>query len=356
MSARRILAILVKDLRDAMRDGRILVLLALPVGMAVFYNATIGDSDALPETEVAVAAPGGGDALVRELRAATGKSVKLQVRAAAGATAARRLVANADVELAIVADAAGTGARPSALVLVAANASPTAQSVAALVPDALARAAGRTPAATTRVAAVAPADRRPYELLEARELSVLVVIVLLVAFVAMLVVPMQTAEELETGTLGALRLAASGPEILAAKAIAGCLYSIGGIALTVLLTRLEVHDPPLFAGAALALTLSLVGFGLLIGLLVPNSNAISTYGAFFLFPLVAAAGAVFLIDPGTVATLLDLLPFTQGTKLLTDGQSATTPFDAGAGAWAVVGVWAVLGYALLARIATRREL
>ena len=70
MSLRRIFAILLKDLRDAGRDGRILVLLALPIGMAVFYNATIGDDDELPETKVAVVESGGG-ALARELRTAT---------------------------------------------------------------------------------------------------------------------------------------------------------------------------------------------------------------------------------------------------------------------------------------------
>ena len=58
---------------------------------------------------------------------------------------------------------------------------------------------------------------------------VLIVIVLLVGFVAMMVVPIQTAEELETGTFGALRLAATGPEILAAKASAGFLYGAAGI-------------------------------------------------------------------------------------------------------------------------------
>ena len=93
----------------------------------------------------------------------------------------------------------------------------------------------------------------------------------------MMVVPIQTAEELETGTFGALRLAATGPEILAAKALAGYVYGAAGVGLTVVLTGLDVHDPLLFFGAAFALIVSLVGFGLLLGLLVPNANAINTY-------------------------------------------------------------------------------
>ena len=135
------------------------------------------------------------------------------------------------------------------------------------MPDALTRAAGERPAAQMQVSTVAQTDPKPYDIVEQRALTVLIMIVLLVAFVAMMVVPIQTAEELETGTFGALRLAATGPEILAAKAIAGCTYGVAGVAVTALLTRLDIDDPALFFGAALALVVSLVAFGLLLGLL-----------------------------------------------------------------------------------------
>jgi hypothetical protein len=355
MSPRRIFAILIKDLRDAARDGRILVLLALPIGMAVFYNATIGDDDELPETKVAVVESGGG-AIARELRKATDKTAKLKVQRVSSAQSARERVAKGDVDVAVVAREAAAAGTPSALVLVGQDASATAQSVVALVPDALTRAAGKTPSATATVNTVPPSDQKPYEILEQRSLAVLMVIILLIAFVAMMVVPMQTAEELEKGTYGALRLAVTGPEILAAKAIAGYLYSILGVAATLLLTKLDIADPLLFGAATLALTVSLVGFGLMLGLLLPNSNAINSYGAFFLFPLIIAGGAVFFVDSGVALTLLDCLPFSQAAKLLGDALSSETPFDAGIASWLVIGVWAVLGYALLARISTRREL
>jgi hypothetical protein len=294
--------------------------------------------------------------VARELRAATGKSVELRLERAPGAAAARKLVADGDVALAVVAGPTGGAGPARAQVLVALDASPTAQSVVALVPDALTRAAGRAPAAQTQVASVAPTDQKPYEILEPRSVTVLLVIVLLVAFVAMMVVPIQTAEELETGTFSALRLAATGPEVLAAKALAGFVYGLAGIALTVLLTRLDVHDPLLFFGASLALIASLVGFGLLLGLLVPNSNAINTYGAFFLIPFVGLAGAVFFVEAGILMTILDVLPFSQAARLLGDGLSAQTPFDAGLSSWLVIGVWALLGYVVLAQITARREI
>jgi ABC-2 type transport system permease protein len=354
VNLRRILAILTKDLRDAGRDGRIIVLLLLPIGLALFYNATIHDEDKLPETKVAIVES--GDSVARQLREATGKSVDVKLRNAGSPSAARKLVAADDVSLAIVVEHTAKGDPARALVLVSENATPTAQSVVALVPDALTRAAGRRPGAQTQVQAVPLADRQPAAIIGQRALTVLIVIVLLAGFVAMMVVPIQTAEELETGTFGALRLASTGPEILAAKASAGVLYGAAGIALTVLLTNLDVSDPLLFFGAALALIVTLVGFGLLLGLLIPNSNAINTYGGFFLVPLVGLATAVFFVDSGIFLTILDLLPFSQAAKLLGDGLSPDKPFDAGMTSWLVIAVWALAGYLILARISSRREL
>jgi ABC-2 type transport system permease protein len=355
VNLRRVLAILGKDLRDAGRDGRILVLLVLPIGLAVFYNATVDDKDELPTTKVAVVEPADGG-VARELRESAGKSVEVEVKQAHDAATARKLVAEDEAAFAVVVAPAQSDRPSRAQVLVSQDASPTAQSVVALVPDALSRASGREPPAQTQIRAVAPIDQKPYEIIEQRALTVLIMILLLVAFVAMIVVPMQTAEELETGTFGALRLAATGPEVLAAKAVAGFIYALAGVALTVAITSLDVHNPALFFGATLALVVSLVGFGLLMGLLISNSNAINSYGGFFIMPLLGLAGAVFFVGSGVFMTILDLLPFSQAAKLLGDGLSSQTPFDTGPAAWAVIAVWAVLGYAILARIATRREI
>jgi hypothetical protein len=202
---------------------------------------------------------------------------------------------------------------------------------------------------------VAPAQRSPIDIVGREAVSALFAIIILATLVAMMVVPIQTAEELETGTFGALRLAASAPEILAAKALAGLLYGSAGVALIVAVTGMEMHDPLLFAAAALGLLVSLVGFGLLLGLLAPSSNAINTYGAFLVAPVAGAAVAVFVLDPGVVRTILDGLPFTQAAKLLGNGV-APGAFHTGAVAWLVIGAWALAGYGALVRVASRREL
>ena len=54
--------------------------------------------------------------------------------------------------------------------------------------------------------------------------------------------------------------------------------------------------------------------------------------------------------------VLDPLPFNQSVRLLADGVSPRTVFDTGAFSWLVILAWALVGHALLVRVATRREL
>lgn len=353
MSLTRILAILVKDLRAVWLDGRIVVLLLMPIGFAVIATAVNG-GDERPLTTIAVVESDGS--VTSELGSAVEQSVELELEQAESASAARQLVADRDVEAAIVVLATSGGQAPRAEILVAEDASPSAQSVIALVPDVLAGAAGLPPTAQTQIQVVAPADQKPFDIIDQATFNILFAIVFLVVFVAMMVLPMQIAEELEKGTFGALRLAATGPEILSAKAISGFVLALGGAGLTLLLTGAEVAHPALFFGAALALVACLVGFGLLMGLLLPDSNALNTYGGFFLAPLLIAAMGVFAVDSGFAATILDVLPFSQAAELLADGISDRPVFDAGASSWLVIAAWASVGYAALLWIASRREL
>lgn len=266
MNPRRILAVLTKDLRDASRDGRIIVLLLLPIGVGVF--TAMANDETLPTTRVAVVERGSGG-VARELRGLAGGSLEVEPTQVADAASARTLVAAEEVDLAVI-------ARPPTEILVAEDTSPTAQSIVGLVPVALARAAGHEPPTQPPVRVIPAAEQKPAAIV-GPSFSPLMSILLFVAFVAMMVVPIQTAEELETGTFGALRLAATSPEILAAKALSGYVYGAADVGLTVVLTKLQVHDPLLFFGAASALIVTLVGFGLLLGLLMPNANAVNTY-------------------------------------------------------------------------------
>jgi hypothetical protein len=346
VSLRRVTAILGKDLRDAMRDGRIVLLLLLPIALAVFYNSTTPDEDELPRTTVVVFDEqrlGVAD----RLREAASESVDVEMLSAGDAREARRIVDADDAAFAVVAEGRGR-----AQVLLPENATPTAQSVVALVPAAV----GDSPSGV-RISPlpVSAADQRPAEILEQRTILVVVCVVMLLSFVALLVVPIQTAEEIGTGTFGALRLAATGPEILAAKAACGLLYAVAGTVLTMVITGASPADPLAFYAAAFGLAVSLVGFGLLIGMLSGNANQINTYGGFMILPVIIVATAVLIVDSGVLEVVLDVLPFSQGAQLLFDGIATERPFDTGGISWLVLAAWTVAGFAILWRAAGRRE-
>ena len=267
---------------------------------------------------------------------------------------ARRLVRADDEEMAVI---AGPEDSSRATVLLPEDASPEAQTVARIVPDAVAALAKRPPASQVRVEQVAvdQARQTPAEIVELPTLIIAASIVTLAGFVALLIVPIQTAEELETGTFGALRLAATGPEILTAKALGGLVYGLAGTAIIVAITRPELPRPVLFAVASVLLVLSMVGFGMVLGLVTRNANALNTYGAFLVFPLVGLAVAVMFVTSGIPATALDLLPFSQAMKLLVNGLAPEEPFEISVVPWLVIVAWAVLGFGVLARYASRRE-
>ena len=102
-----------------------------------------------------------------------------------------------------------------------------------------------------------------------------------------------------------------------------------GAAITVALTGLPVDSLPQLAAATAALIVTLVGFGLLLGLLVRNAGALNAYGGLLVFPVLGAAGAAFAVDSGIIHTVLDLLPFSQSVRLLADGVSPRPVFDTG---------------------------
>lgn len=186
--------------------------------------------------------------------------------------------------------------------------------------------------------------------------AALFAVVIVVVFVGLTVVPIQTAEELETGTFGALRLAASEPEILTAKALVGYGYAGVTAAITAALTGLPVDSLPRFAAATAALIVTLVASGLLIGLLVRNAGALNTYAGVLVAPVLGMAGSVFSFDSGIIRTVLDVLPFSQSMRLLADGVSSSPVFDTGVFSWLVILAWIVGGHAVLAHVAARREL
>ncbi len=356
MNPRRVLAILDKDARDALRDGRILVALLVPLAVALFSDLTAPDADERPVARVAVVEPARAG-VAAALERVTRTSVELERVAAADAGAARRAVGRDDADVGVVVGPVTAGAPPRVDVLLPPGADAAARTVAALVPAAVAAATGRPPVADVRPQLVpVAADAEPAAVLGPTAISLATAILLFVGFVGLLIAPITIAEELETGTFGALRLAATTGEVLAAKVLNGLLLGAAGLVLTLLITGERPDDPVLFFAAALALALSLIGFGLVLGVLSRNANQINTFAGFLLVPVLGAGLAVLFVEGGAGALVLDVLPFSQATRLLLDALAPEDVFGGAALSWLVVLAWTLLGFALLARLVGRREL
>jgi len=356
VSWRRTRAILLKDLRDALRDGRLVIVLLLPLAVAAYFAATTDDKQARPTTSAVIVDPD-GLGVAEQLTSLAERGVRVRTETVEDAVEARRIVDADRAAFALVVTAGQTGDAPvRAQVLLPVNATPTTRGVVALAPDAVARAAGREPAAVVRTRALpVSAEGAPAQVVDRRSLMIVVSIIMLTAFVALMLVPIQTAEELEVGTFGALRLAATGPEILAAKALSGILYGVSGLLIITGMTGLRPLDWTTYVAAAVLLLISMVGFGLLLGLTLGNSNQVNTYGGFLVVPVVFIAVAVLLVDDGIAAVLLDLIPFSAATELLLDSVTPGRPFDTGVLSWLVLLAWTAAAYAVLTRVAARRD-
>ncbi|WP_320671873.1 ABC transporter permease [Patulibacter defluvii] len=360
MNLRRMLAIYRKDLVDAIRDGRVLVAILIPIGLGVFYSLAFDDDTPRPSAKVAVV---GASADAARVAAALPKDVDraidLKVEREREQPRARQQVAKGDVDLAIVvpdgllADARA-GRAPPLTLLARPSPDPTVASLADLVPATIARLADRPPAVGVALRPVPAADQSAYDALGLRRFFALAAVAMLLGMIGLLVTPIVLAEEIDKRTLEALLLAARGGEVLTAKALVGLTYGAVATAGTVLLTRLPVPRPGLFVLGALGLAIALIGFGLWLAYLFRSPDKLNTWMGVLLFP---ALTPVFLVDAGlspVVDGILQALPTTQGMRLLVDGAVDQDIFGHHLLAVAVLAVWAVAGFALLARTLQRR--
>jgi len=182
MRHRRVFTILNKDLTDAFRDGRVYVALLLPIAMAVGYNLAAPERNERPSSNIVIVDQGGAG-LRKAIGRATERSVELKTRVVRNADEARRLVRAGDEEMAVV---AGPEDSSRATVLLPEDASPEAQTVARIVPDAVAALAKRPPASQVRVEQVPvdQAQQTPAEIVEPSVLIIAASIVTLAGFVA----------------------------------------------------------------------------------------------------------------------------------------------------------------------------
>lgn len=361
MSLSRIWTILRKDLVDAIRDGRVLAVILIPIGLGLMYGALYPDEEPRPTADVVIVGSGVdaqrvAEAFPRDVR----RALEVTVERDADERRARETVADDDADVAVVVpdgllDRAAAGRAPPLTMYVGSGGSPTAQAVLSLLPTTVERLAERPATVDVRTTAVTATNPAAVDAVGLRTYFVLSAIVMLIGFVGMLVVPIILAEEIEKRTLEALLLAARGPEVMAAKVGVGLVYSAVATLITVLLTGITVERPALFVLGVAGTALSVVGLGLVMAYLFRSADKLNTWGWVVLMPFLAPA---FLAGvpglPGWAETLVQILPTGQGMRMMVDGALSTDVFGDVGIALALFVAWAAAGLGLLGWILQRR--
>lgn len=361
MNIRIVLAIAAKDLKDAIRDGRVLLPLLMPLGLGIIYNVAMPDVQK-PTVTVAISSAG-STRLPDALRAVAGSSVNLKFMELSSAAEVKNQVESkkADVGLLVPArfDADVAAGSAPHLSVVRPSGLPTngAIYVVSALDGALRTMAGQQPPAVVDSETVAvPRDSTTTMLdVGVRKYLVLGTLIMLVAMIAIYVLPILLTEEYEKKTADALLLVADQVDVVAAKVAVGLIYIALSVPLLLLVTGLAPANPLLFGSALAFLSVTLLGAGLLLGALVRSVNQLNTWSG---IPLLLVIMPVFFVGiglPQWTDMVMSALPGSQAMKLLVDGLSGQALYGNWMLSFAVIAAWAVVIYAVMIRTLSRRE-
>lgn len=360
MRLQRVGAIFRKDLRDAVRDARVLIAILIPLGVGVLYSFMFQNTPTVPTATLAYVA---SDATVLppRLTAVIGSSARVSiVRVTSDAEAAQRIASKqADVGLVIPAgfDAAVShGETPKLTVLRSSTPSIGGAIVLATLDATLRQMAGQHPPATLHMVTVPVAQagfEAVYTQLGLRAYFTLASVLMLVGMIAMLAVPIVLGEEREKKTLDALAMIASFQEVIAAKALLGMTYILVAVPLLLLVTRVVPAGMVAFIATTVLLSVGLIGFGLLLGSLL-TGNQMNTWGGVFLVPILLPPFLVGLSLPGVVEVLFAALPSTQAMRLLINSMAPQPIYPQAWLSYLVIIAWGVVAYALVLWRLSRR--
>jgi ABC-2 type transport system permease protein len=359
MNLNRVRTIFRKDIRDAMRDSRVLIALVVPFMLGLLYNVTMGDEEPRPRATIAWFAAD-ETILPGQIQRLAGDGVVVTLDHRASEADVRQFVdtRTSAVGLLIPAGfdtAVGQGERPELQVLLPGSPSVGAQYVTALIEPALRQMAGQAEPATLRVETlVAEAQRDPIERLGISTYFVLVSVLMLVVVICLFVVPMLLAEERERKTLDALVLIASNTEVVAAKALVGVAYVLVAVPLLMALTQLSPNDLLLYVVGIGGLALALIGFGLLLGRLF-SATQLYSWGGILILPFIAPAFVVGVPAPDGVVAASLAFPTSHAMRLAANGLAGEAIFAHAALSTVILTAWTLLGFGVLLWHLSRRE-
>ena len=361
MNGARVTAIYRKDLRDALRDSRLIMAILMPLLIGLLYSFMFKD-DTRPAAKLGVVASTSTQ-LPAALQAATKAALQLQVQSFADAAALTQQVRDKKVDVGLIIpggfDAAlRSGASPKLTVILPASPSFGGDYVAAVLDRVTQSLAGQVPAATiARVVlpAKAGSSDSAFDALGARKAFVLVAVILMLAMIAVYALPAVLTEETEKRTVEALTLIASDAEVIIAKSLFGLTYCVISVPLMLVITRVAPENVPLFVVDVVLTSVALVGLGLLLGGLMRTQTQLNTWSSVALIPLIVPAIIVGLPVPGWVEAIVSVLPTAQTMRLGVNALAGRQLFGAEWLSVAIIVGWAVAGYGLVWWRLSRQE-
>jgi ABC-2 type transport system permease protein len=357
----RITAIYRKDLRDALRDSRIIIAVLMPLLIGLVYSFMFKD-DTKPTAKLGVVASASTQ-LPAALQAATKAALQLKVQSFADQAALTRQVRDKKVDVGLVVPAGfdsalKSGASPKLTVILPASPSFGGDYVAAVLDRVTQSLAGQVPAATialvTLPATAGTADSA-LAALGARKMFVLVAVILMLAMIAVYALPAVLTEETEKRTVEALTLIASDAEVIVAKSLFGLTYCVISVPLMLAITRVVPENLALFVSAIVLTSVTLVGLGLLLGGLMRTQTQLNTWSTVALMPLIVPAIVVGLPVPGRVEAVVSAIPTAQTMRLGVNALAGRQLFGAEWLSFAIILGWAVAAYGLVWWRLSRQE-
>jgi len=361
VNATRIHAIYRKDLRDALRDSRLIIAILMPLLIGILYSFMFKD-DAKPTAKLGVVASTSTQ-LPAAIQAATKVAIQLKVQSFADQAALTRQVRDKNVDVGLIVPggfdrALKGGASPKLTVILPASPSFGGDYVAAILDRVTQSLARQVPAASIARVTLPATDGTSdsaFASLGARKMFVLVAVILMLAMIAVYALPAVLTEEREKRTMEALTLIASGAEVIVAKSLFGLTYCVISVPLMLALTRVVPENVALFVVAIVLTSVTLVGFGLLLGGLMRTQTQLNTWSSVALLPMLVPAIIVGLPAPGWVEEIVSVIPTAQTMRLGVNALAGRQLFGAEWLSVAIILGWAVVGYGLVWWRLSRQE-
>ncbi len=354
--------IFLKDLRDAIRDARVLVAILVPLGIGIFYSLIFDDDDLTTPTATVAYYAADQTSLPDALRDAVGEAVRIDFETEPSAEEVEEVVQAEDADIGFVVpaefDAAlAAGDQPELQVFLPEDPTLGAQYIARAFEPAVRTMAGQEFPVEVAVSTVEEPldDQSIFDRLGLRSYMILVSILFLIAMIAMLVVPVILAEEAEKKTLDALVLVASYPDVIVGKALVGVAYIAIAVAILLGFTQLEIVLMPKFVAAILVTGVTLIGIGLVMAGFFKSANQLNTWSGVFLAPVIAPAFLVGAPLDGILEAVLLVLPTSQGMRLMTDATVGDAVYGGSVLSFIVILVWGIVAYTVVSWQLSRRQ-